>query len=159
MSDTPVVVRHSVRISRPLNIVKQELLDEELLTVALLWAVERSEGASPWPAAADVHVRVGPGYGSHDFFAIPMTWAVSGGVLPVTLCGEFEVHATNPVEVEVGVRMVSLREMLPQQQHDEVPVRPVLDVVTRSFLNCVFWTLEARSRHDRGPNPERPGSS
>ena len=158
MSDTPVVVRHSVRISRPLDVVKQELLDEELLTLALLWAAERVEGASPWPAALDVHVRVGPWYGGHDFFAIPMTWAVSGGVLPVTLCGEFDVCATSPVEVEVGVRMVSLREML-AQQHQEAPVRPVLEVVTRSFLNCVFWTLEARSRDDGDPNPERPGSS
>jgi hypothetical protein len=157
VNDTPVVVRHSVRISRPLDVVKQELLDQELLTVALLWAAERAEGVSPHPAALDVHVCVGRWYGRHEFFAIPMAWVVSGCV-PAALSGEFEMRAVSPGEVEVGLRMVSLREA-PSQRHDEEePVRPVFEVVTRSFLNCVFWTLEARSRHEGRSQTEGPRS-
>lgn len=158
MNETLIAACHSVRISRPFDVVTQQLLglEDQLLRDAAVAATGQGEasphrGRAPTAnGALDVDLRVGVPNTEQGLFALPLTWRVSGGPLPCDLSGEFEVRAVTAREAQVAFRMVSAVGAH-LDTDEEARARRMVEVATRSFLNRVFWTLEARSRLDLPP--------
>ena len=141
---------HTIQISRPFEVVARQVLDldEAWLAEAVRSAAgAASRGTPPGDErTADFHVRVGRPCRKRGRLRLPMEWEVTGIVAPRVLSGELEVCQVSAGETRIGVKMTLSTEPAVPQDSEPVRVAETAELVTRLFLQRVFWTLEALSR-------------
>lgn len=150
---------HWVQVSRPFEIVYQQLLnlDRRWLEDAVRTAAEQHErtleGRSRVGLHLEVRVHLEPPYRAPGIFTLPMAWEVGGSVLPPVLRGELQARQEGQAETRVGLGMLLQQESLPDEEEGLAQARRAVDATTQCFLHRVFWTLEVLSRDDLSSTP------
>jgi len=164
MATEGVGARHTVRVDRPFEAASREFLDlePELLEEAARGAARQAEaalrpGGSRWgEPSLLVSLEVGEaGPTRGGFLVLPLRWRIFGGAVPLDLGGEFEIRPVGTGEVQIGLRMRWRPDALPGGASDRVRARRVMEAATQSFLNRVYWLLEARYRRTAGADSTR----
>lgn len=64
------------------------------------------------------------------------------------LRGELDVLQTGPTEARIEVNMAAPPELLPAQDWERAQLEQSIEIATRSFLQRLFWTLQALTHYD-----------
>ena len=143
---------HTIQVSRPFEVVARQVLElnEAWLADAVRTAgVAACRGTPPGDeGTAGFQVRVGWPCRRWGLLRLPMEWEVTGVMAPRALSGELEVRQVSADETRIGVKMALSKEPAVPQGSEPVRVVETAELVTRLFLQRVFWTLEALSRSD-----------
>jgi hypothetical protein len=78
-----------------------------------------------------------------------MEWEVMGNVAPWALRGELEVCQVGPGETRIGVKMAVAPKLGAAEDWKQAGADESAEIAAQSFLQRVFWTLEALSRFDQ----------
>lgn len=145
---------HVIQVARPFDVVAQQVLelDEAWLEDAVRIATKpvvaggstRAPGTDP---TLGVRVRVGWPCRRWGVVRLPMEWELTRNVPAWALRGELEVRQVSPDETRMAVTMTATERVSPGQT-EQSGVEEAAEIVTRSFLQRLFWTLEALSRYD-----------
>lgn len=148
----------TIEVTRPFQVVARQVLalDEGRLGYAARNALR---GTANWGAPLDasttgVRVRVGsPRQGKRRLW-LPLDWEVTGIVRPWALRGALDVR-----ELSLGeTRLAFAAKLAGPDPGEPIRVAEAAGRVTQSFLQQVFWILEALTRYEL-TGPSEPGTS
>lgn len=147
---------HAIEISRPSAVVAEQVvalgaawLEDAVRTAT--WRAAAVGGITPETGASGsngVRVRIGrPSEGS-DVFRLPMEWEAPWTILPDQLRADLEISPADRLAARIAATISAPRTLVPEQQTERVRLEEIADVAVRSFLQRLFWTLEALGHYD-----------
>lgn len=143
---------HAIEIFQPSALVAQQVLE---LGEAWLEDAVRSATSAGWcggsaqrELTSEVHLRVGCPCATQQLFRLPMEWELAGMVGSGLLRGELDVVPTGPTEARIEVSMAAPPELVPARERERAQLEQNIDIATRSFLQRLFWTLQALTHYD-----------
>lgn len=147
---------HAVEILRPSAVVAEQVialgeawLEDAVRTAA--WRAAAVGGVAPETDAGGINrvrVRVGrPSEGS-DVFRLPMEWEAPGTMLPDQLRADLEISPADRLAARIAATISAPRTLVPEQETERIRIEEIADVAVRSFLQRLFWTLEALGHYD-----------
>jgi hypothetical protein len=154
-----------LRIALPCNVVAQQVLGlgEIWLEDAVRTAVSAgtpSGEARQGARTAGIGVRIGRPCGGPDALELPMEWELPGAGGAVVVRGELAVVPAGHDEALIGVNMAVSTEASAPRLAERTPLEEIIESATGSFLQRLFWTLQAMGHYKLpAPGADRPSAS
>lgn len=150
--------QQSIRVSLP-----YEAVVEHVLGLDLLWLQDAARSAlppevTPFPGTgSSLEVRIGDPVHDRGMSALPLIWNVTGPS-PWRVSGMLTMQPDEGgTETYVTVR-TWVADLLPEPEKPHgLPADEVADFVARTFLQRLYWALEALRRPDDPPPPSAGG--